>query len=77
MPLFAAAIMGASARLVYEGIYHLYPSTVIALVIALIVAVIVYFFAVLYLRVVTKEQLQEIPYGNKILKIARKMKLKL
>lgn len=77
MPLFAAAIMGASARLVYEGIYHLYPSNVIALVIALIVAVIVYFFAVLYLRVVTKEQLQEIPYGNKILKIARKMKLKL
>lgn len=75
MPLFAAAIMGVAARLVYEGVYLIHPSNIIALVIAMMVAVLVYFVAVLWLRVVKEEQLKEIPYGTKILRIAKKMKL--
>lgn len=75
MPLFAAAIMGVAARLVYEGVYMLYPSNTIALLPALVVAVAVYFVAVLKLRILTEEQLLDIPYGGKILRVARKLRI--
>ena len=75
MPLFAAAIMGVAARLVYEGVYMLYPSNTITLLLALVVAVAVYFVAVLKLRILTEEQLLDIPYGGKILRVARKLRI--
>ncbi len=75
MPLLAAAVMGVTARLVYEGVYLLYPSNTIALIPALLVAVLVYFTAVLKFHVLTERELLEIPYGRKILHMAKRLRI--
>lgn len=74
-PFLAAAVMGGVARLTYEGIYLIYPSNTIALVVALVVAVAVYGVSVLKFHVVTEAELREIPYGGKVIKIAKKFRI--
>lgn len=74
-PALAAAAMGAAAWLVYEGVYMLCESMVIAVVPAIFVAVIVYFVTLILDKGVTEEELRGIPKGYLIVRAAKKVKL--
>ena len=75
LPSLAAAIMGAAAYGVYTGIYLLTDRNLISLICAILIAVLVYGFLLLVFKIFTKEELQQIPKGNTVIKIAEKMHL--
>ena len=74
-PLVAAMFMGIAAFITYYGGYTLVRSNVISLFLTVVVAVIVYFISVLKLKVISEEELIELPKGKVIIKIIRKLKL--
>ena len=74
-PLVAAMFMGIAAFITYYGGYTLVRSNVISLFLAVVVAVIVYFISVLKLKVISEEELIELPKGKVIIKTIRKLKL--
>ena len=67
--------MGASAWVVYEGVYLLTESMRISVLPALAVAVPVYFVMMLMLRGLTEEELLAFPKGHLLLKLARRIGL--
>jgi len=85
LPAFAAAIMGAAGRGVYEGIYALlglamkneggYVQNLVAVAVALVLAVAVYFVCVIKLRAVTKKELMSMPKGAALVHWAQKLKI--
>ena len=76
-PLLCAAVMGAAARLVYEGIYLLtgtfissaYFCNLIAVLPAVLFAVIVYAFALVRSGTVEQEMLLQLPKGGAIVRL--------
>ncbi len=75
MPLFCAVIMGLAAWGIYEGIYALVKSNVIALGIAIVVAVIVYFTILIKIGGLTEKDMKNLPKGTLLIRVAKKMKL--
>ena len=84
LPLVSAAIMGAVAWLVYQGVSLLagfalaegsYLRNLIAAGAAILVAVIVYAFCVIRFKAVTKEELLAMPKGTAIVRVAQKLHL--
>lgn len=82
LPFISAAIMGAVAWLVYEGVSMLagfvlaegsYLRNLIATGVAILVAVIVYAFCVIRLKAVTREELLAMPKGSTIVRLAQKL----
>lgn len=67
-PLMSAGIMGACAALVYKVIMLACGINIIALGAAIMVAVIVYLLLVLYLKILTAEEITQLPAGDAILK---------
>ncbi len=74
-PFWAAIMMGAIAHVVYKGIHWIYPSNTISLCGSILASVIVYFAMVIKLRIVTEEELNAIPKGWLLVKVARKVRL--
>lgn len=84
LPLVSAAIMGAVAWLVYQGVSLLagfalaegsYLRNLIAAGAAILVAVVVYAFCVIRFKAVTREELQTMPKGAAIVCVAQKLHL--
>ncbi len=84
LPFMSAAIMGAVAWLVYQGVSMLagfvlaegsYLRNLIAAGVAILVAVIVYAFCVIRFKAVTKEELLAMPKGTAIVRAAQKLHL--
>lgn len=75
LPFFASVVMGVIAFFVYYGTLYLVKSNVISLAVAVIVAVVIYFIAVIKLKVITEEELTNLPKGNLIKKVAKKIHL--
>ncbi len=75
IPFLASAFMGASAWVVYEGVYLFTDSMRISVLPALAVAVPVYFVMMLMLRGLTEEELQSFPKGHLLIKLARRIGL--
>lgn len=84
LPLVSAAIMGAVAWLVYQGVSLLagfalaegsYLRNLIAACAAILVAVVVYAFCVIRFKAVTREELQTMPKGAAIVRVAQKLHL--
>lgn len=75
LPLFAALIMGAAALAAYHGIHALIPSNMLALLVSVPVAMIVYGVLIILLKAVTEEELPEMPFGRKILRLCKKVHL--
>ena len=84
LPLVSAAIMGAVAWLVYQGVSLLagfalaegsYLRNLIAAGAAILVAVVVYAFCVIHFKAVTREELQTMPKGAAIVRVAQKLHL--
>jgi stage V sporulation protein B len=75
LPLAAALIMGVAARLVYSGVYLVLHSNLLSLCVAVPVAMVIYGVLIIVLHAVTAEELPDMPFGRKILVLARKMHL--
>lgn len=83
LPVVSALIMGTVGRFTYEAISILlmwlthregdYVQNIIAVFFALLVAVEVYFFCVIRLKAITKEELMAMPKGTKIVSVLKKM----
>jgi stage V sporulation protein B len=75
LPFAAALIMGVIARLVYSGVYLVLHSNLLSLCVAVPAAMVVYGLLIIVLKAVTAEELPDMPFGRKILVLARKLKL--
>ncbi|MDE7222956.1 MAG: polysaccharide biosynthesis protein [Acetatifactor sp.] len=74
-PFMASAFMGAIAWAVYESLRMLTGSIVISAIPAIAVAVAAYFVLVILFRAVTEEELQAMPKGRLLVRVARKCHL--
>lgn len=75
IPTVSAILMGVVAWVVYEGLYLLTKSGVIALIPAILVAVVVYFVFLILFRGVDEAELKAMPKGYLLVRIAKKMRL--
>ena len=75
IPLIGSVIMGAAVLLVYKVIMVLLHSNAIATIISILIALVVYFVVMLLLGGITREELDKVPHGNKLIRIAEKTHL--
>lgn len=75
VPFIASGFMGAIAWVIYEILLMLTGSIVISAIPAIIMAVVVYFTLVILFRAVTEEELQAMPKGRLLVKVAKKCRL--
>lgn len=76
LPLICSLIMGVFAYVVYHGIHRfIIYSNLISITAAIIVAIIVYGISLPVLKVVSADDLKEMPFGIKLLTIYRKLHL--
>ena len=73
-PLIAVTIMGICSYFTYSVLIGIIAKK-LATLIAIIVAVIIYVLAIVALRVFSKEEILQLPSGNKIYGILEKMKI--
>ena len=73
-PLVAVTIMGICSYFTYSVLIGIIAKK-LATIIAIIVAVIIYVLAIVALRVFSKEEILQLPSGNKIYGILEKMKI--
>lgn len=75
MPLIGSVIMGAAVLLVYKVIMSLLHSNALATIISILIALVVYFVVMLLLGGITREELDKVPHGDKLIRIAEKTHL--
>ncbi|MBQ8597389.1 MAG: polysaccharide biosynthesis protein [Lachnospiraceae bacterium] len=75
LPALAAAVMGAAAFGVYQGLYYLIKINIIALFVAIGIACMIYFVLIIKLGAVTESELRSMPKGHLLVKAAKKLKL--
>ena len=75
IPGLAAVFMGAVAWAVYEGMYLLTSSNVVALIPAIVLAAAVYFALLILFRGMTESELRAMPKGHLLVKAAKKCRL--
>ena len=75
MPLLAAALMGAAALGIYTGIRALTHSYRLGLLISIPLAMVIYAVLAILLHAVTAEELPDMPFGMRILRLCRKLHL--
>lgn len=74
-PALSALVMGVAAYYVYKVIYLLIPVNIIALLPSIFVAVIIYFTLVIKTGALSEEELEHIPKGHLIVRVAKKLHL--
>ena len=74
-PLLSALIMGAATILVYKLIFMASGSNLISTFVAIMAAVAVYFVTVFKTKVLTREEVELIPKGDLVYRIAQKIKI--
>lgn len=67
LPLIASTIMGIVVYAVYYGLFTLTHSVFVPLVLSVIVGIIVYFLIIFFIYSDNPEELEDIPYANRIL----------
>ena len=72
-PVAASALMGGVAYGVYQGLYFLTKSNLVALAIAIVLAVGLYFVLIIHWKAVSEEELLSMPKGYMLLGIAKKI----
>ncbi|MBO5477317.1 MAG: polysaccharide biosynthesis protein [Clostridia bacterium] len=70
-PLIASVVMGLAVFGAYKLFALIGLGNTIATILSIGVGVIVYFIGVILLRVLDKEEIQQLPYGNKICKMLK------
>lgn len=74
-PALAAAVMGAAAFGIYQGLYYLLHTNIISLAAAVVVGAAVYFILIICMGAVTEEEMKAMPKGYLLIRIARKTKI--
>lgn len=74
-PAIASIIMGAAAFGIYKGIYSMAKNNVLALATSIILAALIYFIIILKARLITENEIYQLPKGYVILKLVRKLHL--
>ena len=74
-PLIASLVMGAATIAAYKLVYLATSSNTLSTLISIIIAVIVYFVTVFRTGAVNREEIELIPKGELIYRIAVKMKI--
>ncbi|MBQ7776010.1 MAG: polysaccharide biosynthesis C-terminal domain-containing protein, partial [Lachnospiraceae bacterium] len=75
IPGLAALFMGGCAWVVYECVYMLIESNILALIPAIIVAVAIYFALLILFKGVNEAELKAMPKGYLLVKVAKKCRL--
>lgn len=75
IPGVAAAVMGGIIWLIYQGLFSVTGSMKISVIPSILVGIGVYFVALILFKGVTEEELQSIPKGGIILRVAKRIKL--
>lgn len=75
LPLSAALIMGGVTNIVYNVLHALLKSNALALCISVPIAMAVYAVLIILMKAVTAEELPDMPFGMRILKLCKKLKL--
>ncbi len=75
LPLAAALIMGVAARLIYDVLYLFIHSNLLSLAAAIPAAMVIYGVLIIVFRDVTAEELPEMPFGMRILRLCRRLGL--
>lgn len=75
LPLSAALIMGGVTNIIYRVLHSLLRSNAAALCISVPIAMAVYAVLIILMKAVTAEELPDMPFGMRILKLCRKLKL--
>ena len=70
-PLSTSALMGLSVFLSYKLFILLKLGNTISTLFSIVIGVGVYAILVILLRVLSKEEIQQLPYGNKICKMLK------
>lgn len=73
-PLLAAIIMGICSYFIYLNVLGIFGGK-LATIIAIATAVIIYVLAIIVLKVFSKEEIEMLPQGKKIIKILEKIKI--
>lgn len=73
-PLIAVAIMGICSYFTYSALIGIIAKK-LATIIAIVVAVIIYGLAIVALKVFSKEEILQLPSGNRIYGLLKKLKI--
>lgn len=74
-PLVAAVIMGAGVVLVYGFMDRVLPGSRLVTIAAIGIGAIIYFFALIFVKGIRREDVQNLPKGEKIAQVMEKFKL--
>lgn len=75
LPLIAAGIMGVVTVITYNGIHSLLRSNALALIVSVPLAMVIYGVLIIVLKAVTAEELPDMPFGMRILRLCKKLRL--
>lgn len=75
LPMAAALIMGVSAVLAYHGVHAVLHSNLLSLLISVPLAMVIYGVLIILFKAVTAEELPDMPFGMRILRLCRKLHL--
>lgn len=75
IPLAASAVMGICAGAIYRLLYSACNSNAISLLLTVCLASILYFIMIIRLGGLNQEELSAFPYGNKIIRLAKAIKI--
>ncbi|MBS7298907.1 MAG: polysaccharide biosynthesis protein [Eubacteriales bacterium] len=71
-PVTASIIMAISAIMVYTVLYRITAINIVSLLIAIFIAIIVYFASVIALKILSENEIEQLPAGNMLLRAAKK-----
>lgn len=71
MPTLASVLMGIIVYLIYTGIMTALKQNLVALAVSVLAGVLVYAVLLLLFRCISEQELYEIPFGSKIVRIAK------
>ncbi|MDO4267067.1 MAG: polysaccharide biosynthesis protein [Eubacteriales bacterium] len=75
LPLFSAAVMGAAALAVYAGITALTGRYQLGILVSVPLAMVVYGVLIIRTGAVTEEELPDMPFGMRLLRLCRRLRL--
>ena len=74
-PLICSVIMGIGAYAIYSLLMMFTSINIVSVIISILISVIVYFLLILKLNVLSKEEMEMLPMGDKLYSAAKKFKL--
>lgn len=75
LPLLAALLMGIGAVVIYKAVFAVISSNSMALLISVPIAMLIYGLLIILLKAVTAEELPDMPFGRKLLRLCKKLRL--